>query len=74
MTEPIPVTERYPEYKPWPNGERVLAYVPERNGAYGAWFIARCCDGYWQEDTRDEETLPDVSHWMPLPPPPQGSV
>jgi len=55
----ISVKERMPE-----DGKNVLAY--EGGGFY---FLDWCCDGDWVVAS---ESTAVVTHWMPLPEPPEG--
>ena len=55
----ISVKERMPE-----DGKNVLAY--EGGGFY---FLDWCCDGEWVVAS---ESTAVVTHWMPLPEPPEG--
>lgn len=62
-TDWISVEERLPE-----DETIVLAY---ERGVYVAHFIARKM--FFVHD-RDHEFMPDVTHWMPLPHPPQSET
>jgi hypothetical protein len=69
---PIPVSERLPECRRYPNETRVLAYVPKQNGKYGDWYKAIFDDHeVWWFDWPDIEEMPDPTHWLPTPPPPE---
>jgi hypothetical protein len=60
-----PVSERLPE-----NGKQVLIRV--KSSAKGWNFLAYCRDGIWNISFGSPKE--SITHWMPLPQPPQGEA
>ena len=72
----IPVTERLPDemsktLSGLEGGERVLIYLKEKNMAYNSNVSARYYDGDWFLDHGGWAMGNQVTHWMPLPDPPE---
>lgn len=59
----ISVTDRLPEW----TGQQVLVYVPWTHGDYGDMEVVYYHDCDWQHFDRKEK----ITHWMPLPLPPE---
>lgn len=66
MSEWISVDERLPE-----NRIAQLVWVPERRNIYAAYFDKEVGDGYWRVfGSYGRAIEQEVTHWMPLPDPP----
>ena len=67
MAEWIPVTERLPDAELGGASEQVLV-TDGKDFAIVAWFNFEVCGPFWGYTGFGE----DVTHWMPLPEPPEG--
>lgn len=71
MSEWISVEDRLPKhslhYDVWQGGDRVIdCFYSEENKVFYEYEKDHC--GYWGWEEMD-----DVTHWMPLPPPPENT-